>query len=63
MLCVQLVIICCLQHKEIGALFGVCRELRATVRQSALAQTLNLTQQQTPVLMVALALPLTPCMT
>jgi len=28
----QLVIICCLQHKEIGSLFGVCRELRATVR-------------------------------
>ena len=30
--CSQLVIICCLQHKEIGSLFGVCRELRATVR-------------------------------
>ena len=28
----QLVIICCLQHKEIGSLFSVCRELRATVR-------------------------------
>ena len=35
LLCAQLVIICCLQHKEIGALFSVCRELRATVRLSA----------------------------
>ena len=41
-MCAQLVIICCLQHKEIGALFSVCRELRATVRRSALAVTLTL---------------------
>ena len=28
----QLKVICTLRHQEIGNLFGVCKELRATVR-------------------------------
>ena len=31
----QLLVICMLEHREIGSLFGVCRELRATVGSAA----------------------------